>query len=265
MPIPYRLKGKTILIGRGSDNQQRLVVAVSINGLYKSCAVEGTSDVPSSINNFDMATGSSHCIISVNSNDDIMTLRNTNPLNRTFVDDVEIECYNINEKSKIFLSDSFYEIKLHKVLSSASNLVQTIDPGTYKINALEKVWNTYKSGIDSINRRKKMVSNFFSLPMALSALIGLMGKLFNLNELGNVGIIVTILILLAFVARFIISANGNDKKMDELNHYLIDNYKCPNPDCSYSFGKQDFYAVKKLSECPKCKCHYKYSNINKNT
>ena len=106
------LKGKTILIGR-EPGKPCLLVAVSINGVYKAAEMADCLPVPDSVSRCKVAEGSAHCKLEIDVAGSVRLI-NLKAANLTYVNGVAVESKKVSESDNIALGREKYAVSLKK-------------------------------------------------------------------------------------------------------------------------------------------------------
>ena len=254
------LYGKTILLGREQD-QGRLNVCVTINGQPYTFAYGSPHSVPNSVSRCQPKEGSAHCQIEVETNGR-MLITNLKTQNSTYVDGNEVMKKYITESSQVAMGHSQFPLQLPAVLNIASQIVAKVQgnvpppKATYNIDHLEKVCNNYYQTKQERKRKENQKTLLLSLPMVLSMSLGALGRVVDMESLGNIFFFIGIAAALSFVYRLIHTSKGNTEDI-EIEHQFQDAYICPNKECGQFLGNQDFHVLKKKKKCPYCGCGFR--------
>lgn len=140
-----------------------------------------------------------------------------------------------------------------KVPASPGN--KTPSQATYSIRHLEMVWNSYEEGIEQIQRVQQERSKKRMLPFLIgsgsSVLSGLVGVF------ATPALAITLPVAVISFSMYLKNYREKDTSIEDrkaLQHWCIENYVCPNPECRHFFGFQPFMVLRQNKKCPYCGC-----------
>lgn len=268
----YRLKGKTILIGK-EPGQGRLLVAIPGNG--KSAAIGAPNSVPASVSRCKPAEGMAHAKITVDQNGD-MVLTNMKSQNVTFVNGSEIASKHISSVNSVELGKDRFGINLPLVIETAKKIAE-FSPAPqpqpepqpvkkFNISHLENVWNDFHDKGLEIKKRQKAQGVNASLPMfftmgggaitfVLSFILGEQYKK-EIQILAGILVVIGLILLIYFFIK-----RKNDTSIEEIEKIaedFQDRFVCPNPECNKFLGTMSYKLMKRQysMHCPYCKCEF---------
>lgn len=265
------LTGKTILIGKEPE-QGRLLVAVQVNGQYKTAFLGQPGCVPGSVSRCLLPQGVAHAKLEVAA-DGSMKLTNLKSQNVTFVNGAEIISKRVAPGVTVELGKDRFSVDLNLILSVASKVVGVETPkqksassqqasgtaagtqgGTFNIAHLERVWKDYHDGLNQLREKQKRI-NLIRSGCGLFTMCAMPCIYF----LGPVGYVLTAIGIIGNVYSFVGLKNDNSAEAQEkLLERFQDTYVCPNPNCNKFLGGYSYRMVKKQygMSCPYCKCSY---------
>ena len=173
-------------------------------------------------------------------------LRNLNPLNCTFVNDMAVEKKIVSEGDRVQLGASHYLIQWDIIKGPK---VETVD-----IRPLEQVWEWYeKTNIEEKEKERK-TQNW----QRLAGLLSSAGILFMFVEsMGNWRILCTALSLLIggfFFVRGFSSDSSLNIKLNDLEKEFRQRYTCPK--CGHFMGKEPYDILIQNDGCKHCKAKF---------
>ena len=263
-----KLKGKTILIGRGEGNS-RLMITVSDGKVRKSVYMGQPGTVPNTVSRCIPAQNIAHCSIAIDHNG-TMTLSNLKAKNVTYVDGTAVATKHISTGSRVELGSQKYSISIDTILKAAEKIMAaptTPQPNApqqqqaYSIGHLEKVWNDYQKGLEELQNEQYKVNMMSRVPMAFTFGAGAITALANSfdwpTSVQYFTLALTIIGFAALVYGLYMSMkfhNGTEKRRQLTDDFMRD-YNCPN--CGNYLGNTQFFIIKKRGVCPFCRCKFK--------
>lgn len=251
-----RLKGKTILIGRKSDDSR---LAIFVQPDNKAGVTGEPGSVPRSVSRCIPDTGAAHAKIVVNQ-DLTMTIHNLKEENCTFVNGLPIATKTIVETDSVALGGNRFNISLPEVLNVAKKILGPVPEQPYNISHLQRVWDEYQEELDRINTKRQNSAKQRTLPIIIAMAAGVLGSLVGFvwkNEtlgsiIGGVGVAIAIIL-------HIKNYTTKDTSREETkiaNENFQDLYVCPK--CGRFHGAMSYKLLKQQygMKCPGCKCNY---------
>ena len=239
-----------VIIGRESSTNQLVLIK---DGKPKVFGAKGS--VPKSVSR-------EHCLLTIDENDDKMTLTNQNANNVTFVNDMPIITCGVAYADVIELGPEHYMLQWDPIREIVDSCKKE-KPQEVDISGLEKVWNDYKRKSDRLQTEEKLANVLRGGIPILT--LGAVAAGFLLNKDGarvmSMGMKLTYSIALAFMIllfiKGIVDIQWVPKKKKQLEQEMLKKYRCPK--CNFFFGLGQSYDIIKsnLDACPKCKSKFK--------
>lgn len=255
------LKGKTILIGR-EPGKPCLLVAVSINGVYKAAEMADCLPVPDSVSRCKVAEGSAHCKLEIDVAGSVRLI-NMKAANLTYVNGVAVESKKVSESDNIALGREKYAVSLKKVLDTAARIIKVVappPPPVYPVYSLEKVWNWYHDAQLDIRKRQRKIGLMRSMPMMFTLGSGAIGGLasYFFQEVSWLPVLTGCLfgigVILMVYGFYLGSTDKSIEELDELADKFQERYVCPNPQCRHFMGNVPYKVLRQSKKCPYCGC-----------
>lgn len=253
------LEGKTILVGREDSQESRLLLLFEHQG--KSNLVAMSKNVSNGVSRCYPDKKRAHCKLDVLSNDRV---RVTNLIheNKTFVEGESIEESVVVDKNTMLeLGGSRYPVYVDKVLEAVKKTIESIPkpqmpelPGTVSVDHLEAVWNNYVKIIEDIKRRQIRRGKQRLIPLVITSLGALSS--FLLGKDNDIVLAISVVVMVVPLIFWIMILLEKDTSIEDTNKAedkLIDEYKCPNPNCNHYLGKQSYKVIRLHGSCPYCK------------
>lgn len=257
--------GKSILIGR-EDGQNRLLVAVEIDGrpYYTPIGVAGS--VPSSVSRCMPNEGKAHCRLDIDENGK-MLITNLKTQNITCVNGSEIIKKYIDETNTVTLGRDGYALNIASVLETATKMITKVKGSRppqapeFSISHLEQIWNDYNERNEEIDKDQLVTNLMMRIPFIFSTLSGVItgvAKANNMDGIGNFTLILTIIGFVVLIYGFHKSMTSPASKMKKENQNdFKSKYICPNPECKRKLTNFDYEELQKMKKCPYCGCRFK--------
>lgn len=250
-----RLKNKEILIGREPE-KGRLMIAVDVNGQHKGVVLGDFKSVPDGVSRCRPAEGKAHCKMSIDAGGR-MVVTNLNPENYTYVNGHEVVTKPVAADTQLQLGASKYPVAVNAIVEAAKKLLPA-PIKEYSISHLEKVWEEYDATMEEIQRRQHVRSKMSMLPIMITMAIGLLSSVLGqfVNKNSWFGWLLAVIPLLFYIKNFTRKDTSIEDRKAATNK-LIDNYVCPNPDCSHPYlGAQPYKVLRQNHTCPYCHCKW---------
>lgn len=261
-----RLKNKTILVGR-EPGQERLLVAVKVNGQVLKAAVGSPHSVLRCVSCCKPGEGVAHCEIKVDAGGKIM-VSNMKPQNFTYVNDAEIQSKEVSHDALLALGKDKFQVQLPVVLDVAKKLIPVAGGNTgsataggkeqpeYSIKPLERVYNKYHDDIIEIKKRQKNIGLLSRVPIAFTMVGGLVTALGG-EEIRPIAMSFTAVAIVIMVYGFILSLRDKSiEEMERITEEFQQRYVCPNPKCRHFMGMQPYNILRQTKNCMYCKCKF---------
>lgn len=224
----------TVTIGRDSKTGQLRLVAGP-----QSMTVGAKQSVP-------MSVGREH--VSLNIDDDgVVTLRNLNIENDTFVNGVGFEVKRIKGDEKIELGNERYSLEW--------DVIKPFMPKFADIRPLKKVWDNYQDTLlqHQIKERRSGVLRSVTGLITMGAMV--LGVFSGRDNMIFAALyaVAAIISLLFFVKAFIDSSKL-PQQQQAIRDSLPKKYVCPC--CGHFMGAQSYEVIAQNKACPYCKAIY---------
>lgn len=223
-----------LIIGRDAASSQLKIV---INGQSKLFGSAGS--VPLSVSR-------SHCSLSV-SDAGLLTLKNLNPANSTFVNGVSVQTKLVHYGDKITLGPNHYSLQW--------SVLQPFLPSTSDIRPLKKVWDDYQTECLKAkisDRRFGVIRSVTGILMPVVVVLGLLTGRDNPQLLFLYGAMIVVSIAL-FVMALIKSSKVPKEEQQRIKRFH-QSYVCPH--CQRFLGNTDYDIIRRYETCPYCKTKF---------
>lgn len=188
-----------------------------------------------------------HCCI-VQDDKGMMTVKNLNAENETFVNGRSVESKAVKEGDRIELGADRYAVDW--------KAVRSVMPSVADIRPLEKVWTDYQE-----QRLEQQIKErrFGTLRSAtgLITMVAIALSMFTGRD-STIYLILygaAIVISLAFTVKAYLESANAPRRMQELSDKFQKDYVCPK--CGHFLGMQSYDILKQNDCCPYCKAKYR--------
>ena len=241
------------LLGK-EEGSHRLEVKVG----QKAFVVGSPGSVPKSVSR-------NHCLLTVEYSDDAkrtvqsIIVKNMKIENSTFVDGQEVEQKRVKENAVVQLGFEHSPLDLQTVIAKLRALLPEVkvEPKTYSILPLKKVWEEYDSAKLAITSSSVKSANRQRLQGILSMFGMLMGFIPGVPTACRIAIMGTAFLMAIY---FFVKGSVGDpvhKRLHDLDNDFRKRYVCPNPDCHHYLGQIPYDVLRQNKNCGYCKCLYK--------
>ncbi len=189
-----------------------------------------------------------HCIINISENG-TMNIKNLQPENVTYVNDIPVVSKDITRKDRIELGMDRYVLDW-KMIEEAMPKVADVRP-------LRNVWKTYNENTKEIARTTQRFQVVRSIVPVFTMSAVLIGYLSG-GQGGAFYLIYAFVIALTifFSLKAWRDIDKNDRKREMIKENFQQDYCCPC--CGFFFGFTDYQILMKNTDyCPKCKTKLK--------
>lgn len=224
-----------LIIGRDANTSQLKIV---INGQSKLLGTVGS--VPLSVSR-------NHCSLTV-ADTGLITLRNLNPANSTFVNGTSVQTKQVHYGDKITLGAQHYPLQWA--------LIQPFIPTIADIRPLKQVWDNYQTACLEAkisDRRFGVIRSVTGILMPVVVVLGLLTGRDNPQLLFLYGAMIVVSIAL-FVMALVKSSKVPKEEQQRIRHFH-QSYVCPH--CRRFLGNTDFDIIRRYESCPYCKTKFK--------
>lgn len=241
----------TIYIGR-DETTSRLGAFISPN---KGTLLDLTA--PNSISRYKPREQTAHCKLEVYK-DGKLKIYNLNNQNVTYVDGCQIDRAWITSDTNVALGFNKFQLPLAVLL----------DKFGYKkpfyIDHLQSIYQQYQDKLIGLQLKqakdagRQRYQSLFSL-LGMAVLFIPFDSMGFSNSLQNIirGVFVGAALLLCIYFLYKSNNPRNTFVMQkmQIDNWLKEHYRCPNPECQTSFKPhQDYMSLKSAGQCPYCKC-----------
>lgn len=202
-----------------------------------------------------------HCELDINENGDIV-VRNLKQQNTTWVNGMPVETMHIGDNARVELGFERWPIDWTII----HDLKKQVMPKVYNVSYLEQVWEEYSEKLASLQRAQTMTNVYRGAIPVLTIGGGALCRFYaeshphsHIADLQYIIMGVAGVLMVVFCIKGFYDAKRIPEKRKQLQKDLIPKYCCPNPECSYFFGYQDYNVLKANSQgvCPRCKTKFK--------
>lgn len=239
----------SVIVGREATTSQLL-----LSSGRQSTSFGARGSVPKSVSR-------EHCLLTIEDDQQTMTLTNQNANNVTFVNGMQIVTCKVSFSDVVELGREHYPLNWQAVRELMAATMKK-KPEEVDITHLEKVWEEYKHNDEQLTKKVKMAGLLRSIGIGLGMVAGAVGAWakFLAGVDFSMGILIAsavsaIIIALTIIISYV-DMQGVPKKREELKKELLHSYCCPK--CGYYFGKDKSYDIIKanIDSCPKCKSKF---------
>lgn len=237
-----------LIIGRDSSSNRLQI----IHG-EKSHQFGPIGSVPKSVSK-------QHCVLTLDEDNHIMTIKNNKIENRTYVNGVQIETCKVTEKDVIELGYEHYTLSWNYFSEFIKSLTEQ-KPQDVDIRHLKNIWKDYKHQQDKL-QSSQTITNVLSRAVPILTIGSVAAGIF-LGKTGGAPTLhtkiiycIAIFVLILVFIKSLYDARRIPKRREKINQEMLTRYTCPK--CNYFFGYQPYDVIKSnLDNCPKCKSKLK--------
>lgn len=231
-----------IIIGRDSQTQQlRITVGKQVR------QVGNAGSVPLSVSR-------EHVGITLNANNTFM-LRNINPANITYVNNIPVERKMVTKRDVILLGSEHYRLDWQVVMS--------VLPKQANLRPLASAYDNYQQQMMALTTKERKFNtlkgamSIFTMSAMLLGFLGMSGGEGSRSPLLIGLYVVALLIGIGSTIWSFIYASKIPQERDRMQKEFEQQYCCPN--CGYYYGALSYNQLKlRFKQCPNCKTQYSF-------